>query len=372
MINLGDKYQHLVQDPNCSCCARVDWGLPNTSRRRFLATSAFAALPVAFGVGAASAAASDAPAGNVSTALARTVSTVVDGDSARLTALFKDIHQNPELGFMEVRTAKIVADELAKLGFDVKTGIGVTGVVGVLRNGDGPVVMDRADMDANAVEERTGFDYASKAGAARRRRRGAGRPYVRSRRSRDLDAGHGESHGRQQVRMARNAGAGWPACSAHHGGQGDGRRRALRQAWRAGPEPFFGMHTAPGPVGMVACAGGVRMAGTEQLDVVFHGVGGHGSMPHLTKDPIMMAVAAAMEYQIMLARTIDPQETAVLTIGSIQAGTENDVIPEFALLNARTCATSTLRCASTCSRGSTRSTITPPGPTACPRISCRA
>jgi amidohydrolase len=98
------------------------------------------------------------------------------------------------------------------------------------------------------------------------------------------------------------------------------------------PDFFIGMHTAPGPVGMAACAGGVRMAGTEQLDVVIHGVGGHGSMPHLTKDPIMMAVAAATDYQIMLARTIDPQETAVLTIGSIQAGTDNNVIPESALL----------------------------------------
>ena len=85
----------------------------------------------------------------------------VEADAARLVGIYKDLHQNPELGFMEVRTAAIVAKELAALGLDVKTGIGKTGVVAVLENGPGPVVMYRADMDANAVEEATGLPYAS-------------------------------------------------------------------------------------------------------------------------------------------------------------------------------------------------------------------
>ena len=92
---------------------------------------------------------------------------VVDSDSARLEAVFKDIHQHPELGFMETRTAAIVAKELRALGFQVQTGIGKTGVVGVLKNGAGPTVMYRADMDANAVEEATGLPYASKLRARR-------------------------------------------------------------------------------------------------------------------------------------------------------------------------------------------------------------
>jgi metal-dependent amidase/aminoacylase/carboxypeptidase family protein len=84
------------------------------------------------------------------------------GDSTRLVNIFKDIHQNPELGFLEVRTANIVAKELKALGYEVMTGIGKTGVVGILKNGAGPVVMYRADMDCNSVVETTGLDYASK------------------------------------------------------------------------------------------------------------------------------------------------------------------------------------------------------------------
>ncbi len=86
----------------------------------------------------------------------------VDADAARLIEVFKDIHQNPELGFMETRTAALFAKELKALGFEVQTGIGVTGVVGVLKSGPGPIVMYRADMDANAVEEATGLAWASK------------------------------------------------------------------------------------------------------------------------------------------------------------------------------------------------------------------
>ncbi|MGL4666886.1 MAG: amidohydrolase, partial [Saezia sp.] len=98
------------------------------------------------------------------------------------------------------------------------------------------------------------------------------------------------------------------------------------------PDYFIGMHTAPGPVGMIANASGVRMAGTEQLDVTFHGVGGHGSTPHMTKDPVIMAAMAIMQYQVIISRIVDPQETAVLTVGSVQVGIDNNVIPETALL----------------------------------------
>ena len=94
-------------------------------------------------------------------ALAGDVDTLIDADKSRLVAIFKDLHQNPELGFMEVRTAGIVAKELEALGYQVQTGIAETGVAAVLQNGEGPVVMYRADMDANAAEETTGLPYAS-------------------------------------------------------------------------------------------------------------------------------------------------------------------------------------------------------------------
>ena len=108
------------------------------------------------------ASAGPASAQSLSPDLAKKVIESVDADAQRLTGIFKDIHENPELGFMETRTAGIVAKELGALGYEVKTGIGKTGVVGIMRNGDGPVVLYRADMDAVPVEEQTGVPYASK------------------------------------------------------------------------------------------------------------------------------------------------------------------------------------------------------------------
>jgi hippurate hydrolase len=102
------------------------------------------------------------PASVEAKALSKTAEAAIEADTPRLTEVFKDIHQHPEFGFMESRTAAIVARELTALGFEVQTGIGKTGVVGILRNGAGPTVMYRADMDANAVEEVTGLPYASK------------------------------------------------------------------------------------------------------------------------------------------------------------------------------------------------------------------
>jgi hippurate hydrolase len=98
------------------------------------------------------------------------------------------------------------------------------------------------------------------------------------------------------------------------------------------PDFYVAMHTAPGPVGMVISSGGPKMAGTDQIDVLFRGVGGHGSMPQLTKDPVIMAAYAVTQYQAIVSRTIEPQQTAVLTVGSIQAGSDNNVIPATALV----------------------------------------
>jgi hippurate hydrolase len=98
------------------------------------------------------------------------------------------------------------------------------------------------------------------------------------------------------------------------------------------PDYLFGMHTAPVPVGVVAAAKGVRMAGTDQIDVIFHGIGGHGSNPQLSKDPIVMTAAAIMQYQVVVSRAIDPQKAAVLTVGSVQSGSDNNVIPSMALI----------------------------------------
>ncbi len=266
-------------------------------------------------------------------ALSNEVEKLVNADSARLVDIFKDIHANPELGFMETRTAAIVAKELKALGFDVKTGIGVTGVVGVLKNGDGPVVMYRADMDCNAVKETTGLDYAST--KIIKKDDGTETPVMHA-------CGH-DAHTTWLIGVAKlmtEMKSQWKGTLIFVGQPAEepilGAEAMVKDGmYQKGiPEPdyLFGMHTAPIPVGIVAAAKGVRMAGTDQIDVLFKGIGGHGSNPQLSKDPIVMAAAAIMQYQVIVSRTIDPQKAAVLTIGSVQAGSDNNVIPATALI----------------------------------------
>ena len=262
------------------------------------------------------------------------VDAVIDADTERLVDMFKDIHRNPELGFMEVRTARIVELALQNLGFDITKGIGKTGIAAIYRNGDGPVVMYRADMDANAIEEETGLDYASDVRVMRDD--GTEVPVAHM-------CGH-DAHVTWMLGMAhalievkdRWSGTlvliGQPAEEPITGAKAmvdDGLYNFIPK-----PDVFIGMHTAPGPVGVVVSSPGPRMAGTDQVDILFHGVGGHGSMPQRAKDPVLMAAMAVVEFQSIVSRMIDPHQTAVLTVGSIQAGADNNVIPAEALVKA--------------------------------------
>lgn len=293
------------------------------------------AAHAAFLAGAMSVALAPASA-EVAPQLVAKTKAAVDTDNARLTAIFKDIHQNPELGFMEKRTAAIIARELQGLGFDVKTGIGGTGVVGVLRNGEGPVVMYRADMDANAVEEATGLPWASKVRVTRED--GSEVPVAHM-------CGH-DAHVTWMLGMAKalvGMKADWkgtiilvgqPAEEPITGAQAMVDDGLWTDHDLPTPDYFIGMHTAPIPVGLVVSSPGPRMAGTDQLDILFKGIGGHGSMPQLTKDPVLMVSHAVTQYQSIVSRVIDPQQTGVVTVGSIQAGIDNNVIPSTALVKA--------------------------------------
>ena len=285
-------------------------------------------------LGAALAFAGSAWAQSLSPELAKKVIETVDADAKRLTDIFKDIHQNPELGFMETRTAGIVARELEALGYEVQTGIGKTGVVGVMRNGDGPVVMFRGDMDAVAAEEATGVPYASKVRATRPD-------------GSEVPVGHlcgHDAHTTWMLSVAKTMATlkdrwsgtlvlvGQPAEELIEGASAmveDGLYTKLGV-----PEPDYAlaMHTAPFPTGTLVSTGGVLMAGTEQIDVTFHGVGGHGSSPQYTKDPVVMASFAIAQYQAIVSRVIDPRDPAVITVGAVEAGTSNNVIPESATL----------------------------------------
>lgn len=265
------------------------------------------------------------------------IQTVVNADSERLVAIFKDLHMNPELGFMEERTASIIASELGSLGFKTISKIGGTGVVGILKNGQGPTFMFRADMDANAVEENTGLPYASK------------------KRVNNLDGietavahlcGH-DAHSTWLLALAKAMVAlkkDWqgtlvllaqPAEEPIEGAQAMLKDGLYTRHSVPIPDYFLTLHTAPVPTGTVLASAGRLNTGSEHIDVTFHGVGGHGSSPHNAKDPVLMAGLAIVQYQSIVSRVVSPTDTGILTIGSVQAGIDNNVIPTDSTLKLK-------------------------------------
>jgi hippurate hydrolase len=254
-------------------------------------------------------------------------------DEQRLLEIFKKLHANPELSLQETATAALIAKELEANGYVVQTGIGKTGVVGVLENGPGPVIMFRADMDALPLKEESGLPYAS------------------TRTGTTLDGlqsaiahvcGH-DAHITWLIGVARvmaEQKANWsgtlillgqPAEEAYNGAEGmvkDGLYRKI-------PEPavIFSSHTNPiWPAGAVGMGQGRRMAGADGLNVTIRGVGGHGSTPHASIDPIVMSAQAILAYQTIVSRRIDQTEPVVLTVGAIQAGTVGNIIPDSATM----------------------------------------
>ncbi|MFT4032517.1 MAG: amidohydrolase [Siphonobacter sp.] len=253
-------------------------------------------------------------------------------DSARLVTTFIDLHTHPELGFMENRTSGIVAKELKSLGYEVSTGVGKTGVVGVLKNGEGPIVMFRGDMDALPVKETTGLTYASTA-------------TVKLPDGNEVPVMHACGHDAHTtwlmgvakiMKTLQKEWKGTLILVAQPAEEPITGARAMREdeTFKKLPLPDYliAMHTGPFPTGTVMNLPGTRMAGTDQLDVTFRGIGGHGSSPQTAKDPIVMAAEAILQYQTIISRSNDPQVPAVLTVGSVQAGQDNNVIPASALV----------------------------------------
>ena len=254
-------------------------------------------------------------------------------DSIRLVEIFKDLHQNPELGFMEVRTSGIVAKELKALGYEVITGLGKTGVVGILKNGEGPVVMYRADMDCNSVKEITGLPYSST--KTMKKDDGTEVPVMHA-------CGH-DAHVTWLLGVAKIMAAlknDWkgtlvmlaqPAEEPLTGAKAMVNDKMYDKGVPV-PDYLFGLHTTPIATGSIKNGSGERAAGSDQLDVTFYGVGGHGSTPELTKDPVVMACNAVMQYQTIISRSIAAQDVAVLTVGAIHSGGDNNVIPASAVV----------------------------------------
>ncbi len=257
----------------------------------------------------------------------------VEADLPSLMEIYKDLHSNPELSFQEVRTAKKLADEARRLGFEVTEKIGRTGVVAVMKNGPGPVVMIRADMDALPVIEQTGLPYASKVIATTQDGIETGVMHA---------CGH-DTHMTGWVGSARYLSANkdkWsgtlvmilqPAEEI-----GSGAREMLNDGlFTRFPKPDYvlAFHDAAGvKAGMVGYASGFALANVDSVDITVRGVGGHGAYPHTTKDPIVLASRIVTSLQTLVSREINPQDPAVITVGSFHAGSKHNIISDEAKL----------------------------------------
>jgi hippurate hydrolase len=258
-----------------------------------------------------------------------------DADNADLTelaALYRDLHANPELSFAENRTAGIVAKRLTELGFAATKGVGRTGVVGLLSNGKGPTVLLRADMDALPVLEQTGLDYASTVRAT-------------DKDGREVPVMHACGH---DVHVTCMLGAAAELAAAKDSWRGtlmlvfqpaeelgEGARAMIDDGLYTRfpvPDIVLGQHVMQLPAGVLGAHAGPAFAAADALRVVMHGKGGHGSRPETTVDPIVMAAATVLRLQGIVSREIKASDTAVLTIGSLHAGSAVNIIPDQAEL----------------------------------------
>ena len=249
-----------------------------------------------------------------------TIAAVLDRIYPQLDALYLDLHRNPELSGKEVRTSARMAEQLRKTGYEVTTGIGGNGVVGVLRNGKGPTVLIRTELDALPVEEKTGLAHAS------------------------LEPGvmHACGHDAHM--------AGWVGAAS--------LLAALKERWRGTvlmvgqpaeetvegaramiadglfsrfpiPDAALAVHgRADLAAGKVSWVAGYTMANVDSGDITLYGRGSHGARPELSVDPIVLAARTVLALQTLISREKDPLEPAVLTVGSIHGGTKTNIIPD--------------------------------------------
>lgn len=277
----------------------------------------------------AAAAALSAPAG----AQDNDIAAAIAADMPGLMAIYRDLHANPELSFQETRTAKVMADAARKAGFDVTEKVGRTGVVAVLRNGPGPTVLIRADMDGLPVVEQTGLPFAS-------RQRGTSTAGVES--GIMHACGH-DTHMTAWIEVARLMArrrkdwSGTLVMIAQPAEElGVGAKAMLDDGlYTRFPKPDHALafhDSAEMPAGVVAATPGWALANVDSVDIEVKGVGGHGAYPHTTRDPIVLASAIVMRLQTLVSREQNPLDPAVVTVGSFHAGAKHNVIPDGARL----------------------------------------
>src|SRR3954452_5188101 len=262
----------------------------------------------------------------------------LDGITTQLEDLYRDIHAHPELSMQERRTAGLAAVRLRDAGYEVTEGVGGTGVVGLLVTGDGPTVMRRADMAALPIREATGLPYASTATATDAD--GQEVPVMHA-------CGH-DMHvtwlagATELLASSRDAWDGTvlavfqPAEETAQGAQAmidDGLFDHFPK-----PEVILGQHVMPPPAGQISYRAGTTQAAADSLEVRLFGHGAHGSMPESSVDPVVMSAATVLRLQTIVSREVAASQAAVVTVGALQAGTKDNVIPDEALLklNVRT------------------------------------
>ncbi|MDR8396564.1 M20 family metallopeptidase [Paraburkholderia sp. USG1] len=270
--------------------------------------------------------------------LIKSATHTIEGLLPELEAIYKDLHQHPELSMQEVRTASIAADYVEKLGYDVTRNIGETGVVAMLRNGGGPTVMLRADMDALPMAEATGLPYAST---------------VRAKDEDGIEVGVAHSCGHDMhvtwlmgvahlMAVHRDA---WRGTLMAVFQPGEEVARGARSMIDDGmaerfpkPDVILGQHVMVGEAGTVGYRSGTILSAGDSLKVKLFGRGSHGSQPQTSIDPVIMAASTTLRLQTIVSREISPRDSAVLTIGALQAGTKENIIPDDATLklNMRT------------------------------------
>ncbi|PZF27646.1 amidohydrolase [Curtobacterium sp. MCLR17_045] len=254
-----------------------------------------------------------------------------------LLSIYQDLHAHPELGFQEHRTAGVITAKLAEIGgIEVTTGVGGTGIVGVVSNGEGPVVWLRADMDGLPVQERTGLSYASEHVGT-------------DDEGREVPTMHACGHDIHVTwllgtleRLVASTGD-WrgtvvavfqPAEEVISGARAmveDGLVERFPK-----PDVVLGQHSAPAPVGIVAVGTGPVMASSDRLTVTFNGRGAHGSAPQASLDPVVTAASAVVRLQTVVAREVSPSDAGVVTVGSFHAGTRANIIPDEAVIEIST------------------------------------
>ena len=254
---------------------------------------------------------------------------VSDAEQRYMESLYIHLHENPELSLYEFETAARMAEEFAAAGYEVTTEVGGTGVVGVLRNGDGPTVMIRGDMDALPVEELTGVSYASKATTVDEQGRTVAIMHA---------CGH-DIHMTNLIGVARKLSSmrdSWSGTVVLVAQPAEERGLGAQAMIEDGlftrfPRPDYnlGLHvTANLPAGKAGYKPEYAMANVDSVDIIVHGTGGHGAAPHLTHDPIVLSAYIVTQLQTLVARNLNPIEQGVVTVGSIHGGTKHNIISD--------------------------------------------